>query len=89
VPAPELPKGRDQVLVDDPSGEVLWARFYDIETNRPFFCGRDGVKKWSLSEIEAERRAGYAWLRPFGATAMKQYPKWAAKHGETTGASAR
>ena len=71
---PSLPKGRDQVLVDDPSAtEPLWARFYDIETNRPFFCGRDGVKKWSLNEIEAERRAGYAWIRPFGEAVLKEY----------------
>lgn len=89
VPDPSLPKGRDQVVVDDPSGETIWARFYDIETNRPFFCGRDGVKKWSMAEIEAERRAGYAWLRPFAANAMKAYPKWAAKHGIDAGASAR
>lgn len=80
VADPSLPKGRDQIVVDDPSAEPIWARFYDIETNRPFFCGRDGVKKWSLDQIEAERRAGYAWMRPFGAEALKEYPKWAAKH---------
>jgi PelA/Pel-15E family pectate lyase len=90
-PDPSLPKGRDQVLVDDPSAtQPLWARFYDIETNRPFYCGRDGVKKWSLNEIEAERRAGYAWIRPFGADVLKEYPKWAAKHESAgAGASAR
>jgi PelA/Pel-15E family pectate lyase len=88
-PDPSLPKGRDQVLVDDPSAtEPVWARFYDIETNRPFFCGRDGVKKWSLNEIDAERRAGYAWIRPFGEAALKDYAKWAAKHGEAASAGA-
>ena len=90
---PSLPKGRDQVLVDDPSAtQPVWSRFYDIETNRPFFCGRDGVKKWSLNEIEAERRAGYAWIRPFGEAVLKDYAKWSAKHGEASaaaGASAR
>jgi len=87
---PSLPKGRDQVLVDDPSAtDPVWSRFYDIETNRPFFCGRDGVKKWSLNEIEAERRAGYAWIRPFGEVALKEYQKWAAKHGEDASASSR
>jgi PelA/Pel-15E family pectate lyase len=88
---PSLPKGRDQVLVDDHGAEPIWARFYDIETNRPFFVGRDGVKKWGFHEIEAERRAGYAYLRPFGATALKEYPKWAAKQGGNgdAGAAAR
>ena len=86
---PSLPKGRDQVLVDDPSAtEPVWSRFYDIETNRPFFCGRDGVKKWSLSEIEAERRAGYAWIRPFGKQVLQDYRKWAAKHGDAAAADA-
>jgi PelA/Pel-15E family pectate lyase len=73
-------EGGDVVVVDDPTGEPLWARYYDIETNRPFYCGRDGVKKWSLAEVEPERRRGYAWLRPWGATVLEQYAKWSAKH---------
>ncbi|MBS1918817.1 MAG: pectate lyase [Bacteroidetes bacterium] len=54
------PGGIDRVLIRDKNSRV-WARFYDIETNKPFFSGRDGSIKWSLSEIEAERRNGYAW----------------------------
>lgn len=73
----------DLVVVDDPAAEPLWARFYDLETNRPFFSGRDGVKKASLAEIERERRTGYAWLRPWGAKVLAAYPNWAAKHGVT------
>lgn len=38
-----------------------WARFYTLEDNRPFFCGRDGVMRFSLDEIEEERRNGYSW----------------------------
>ena len=38
-----------------------WARFYEIGTNRPIFSGRDGVIKYDIMEIEAERREGYAW----------------------------
>ena len=64
------------------SAPPIWARFYEIDTNRPFFCGRDGVKKYSLTEIELERRSGYAWLRPFGAKVLAEYPAWCAKHGE-------
>jgi pectinesterase len=71
----------DVVLVDDPSAtEPLWSRYYEIETNRPFFCGRDGVKKYFLAEIERERRIGYAWIRPFGRRVLADYPKWCAKH---------
>jgi PelA/Pel-15E family pectate lyase len=80
-PDPSLPKGHDEVVVEDPSApDPLWARFYDIATNRPFYCGRDGVKRWSLNEVEPERRAGYAWIRPFGRDALKAYQKWATIH---------
>jgi len=76
-----LPKGYDQVVVEDPSAGPLWARMYDIETNRPFFCGRDGVKKWKLSEIEPERRSGYAWYGTQPKAVLDAFPEWAAKHG--------
>ena len=61
-PDPALPGGFDVVVVNDPGAPPLWARFYDIETNRPIFSGRDGVIRGSLAEIEHERRTGYAWL---------------------------
>ena len=38
-----------------------WARFYTLEDNRPFFCGRDGIMRFSLEEIEEERQKGYSW----------------------------
>jgi hypothetical protein len=38
------------------------------------------VKKYSLSELERERRVGYAWIRPFGRRVLQDYPKWCAKH---------
>lgn len=39
-----------------------WARFYEIGTNRPIFSGRDGIIKYDVMEIEAERRLGYSWF---------------------------
>lgn len=38
-----------------------WARFYEIGTNRPIFLGRDGVVRYSVTEIDEERQSGYAW----------------------------
>jgi hypothetical protein len=38
------------------------------------------VKKYSLAEIEKERRTGYAWLRDWGKTVLNDYKKWAVKH---------
>ncbi|MDR3002352.1 MAG: pectate lyase [Fibromonadaceae bacterium] len=51
----------DRRLVATGGRDSLWARFYEINTDRPMFVGRDGVKKYSMAEIEQERRAGYAW----------------------------
>lgn len=70
----------DITLVDDAAAPPLWARFYEIDTNRPFFCGRDGIKKYSMAEIEKERRTGYAWIRDWGKTVLNDYKKWTVKH---------
>lgn len=68
--------GGDRVLKAAP-GSVIWARFYDIGTNRPFFCGRDGVKKATVAEIEHERRVGYAWYGGWAKELLdKEYPAW-------------
>jgi PelA/Pel-15E family pectate lyase len=74
------PNGRDRVLVPEKNSTV-WARFYDIETNKPFFSGRDGIKKWSVTEIENERRTGYGWYGPWAIELLeKEYPEWLAKN---------
>ncbi len=69
-------KGKQQNLVKD-ANSVIWARFYDISSGEPFFSGRDGVKKKSIYEIEAERRNGYAWYGTWPGKVLKEYPKWA------------
>ena len=53
-----------------------WARFYDLEECRPFFCDRSGVPKRDISEIDKERRTGYAWFGKKGADVLKKYEKW-------------
>lgn len=74
------PNGRDRVLLPDKNAE-LWARFYDIETNKPFFLGRDGIKKWSVAEIENERRTGYAWYGTWPQELLgTDYPEWLKKN---------
>jgi PelA/Pel-15E family pectate lyase len=81
IPEPSLPKGKDRVLQPDP-GSTLWARFYDIQTNRPFFCGRDGVKKWNVADIEYERRTGYTWYGTWAQDLLaRKYPEWKKKNG--------
>lgn len=69
-------KNGDRVIVADPAAPPLWARFYQIGTNRPFFCGRDGVMKFDIAEIEPERRNGYAWYGTWGNKVANAYAKW-------------
>jgi PelA/Pel-15E family pectate lyase len=81
-PDPSAPKGHVRVLVADASAPPLWARFYEIGTNRPIYSGRDGVIKHSLAEIELERRSGYNWIDRFAATLLDtEYPAWRKTQG--------
>ncbi len=66
----------DRQVIADPAAPPLWARFYDLETGRPFFCDRDGVKKQQISEIGKERRNGYAWYGTWGESVASDYAKW-------------
>ncbi|MES2893350.1 MAG: pectate lyase [Bacteroidota bacterium] len=76
LPAPGTEKGKDKQLVAD-STSTIWARYYEIGTNKPFFCDRDGVVKYSMKEIGYERRNGYAWYGPWAQQLLaKHYPKW-------------
>ncbi|HET7536667.1 MAG TPA: pectate lyase [Candidatus Didemnitutus sp.] len=80
VEDPKQPNGKDHVVVADPDAPPLWARFYEIGTNRPIFTGRDAVVHYNLAEIEHERRTGYAWYIETPRRLLDQdYPEWAAK----------
>lgn len=68
--------GKDVVVVPDPTAKPVWARFYEIGTNRPFFCGRDGIKKYSLAEIENERRTGYSWYGDEPSHGLEDFTTW-------------
>jgi PelA/Pel-15E family pectate lyase len=66
----------DLVLVADPAARV-WARFYELGTNRPIFVGRDGVVRYDLAEVEQERRAGYAYYGVWAERLLaRDYPAW-------------
>ena len=76
---PKQPTGRDRVIVPE-AGSTIWARFYDLETNKPIYVGRDGVKRANMADIENERRAGYVYASTWPAKLLaKDYPKWQAR----------
>jgi PelA/Pel-15E family pectate lyase len=76
VPDARPSRAWDKILVDDPTAPALWARFYDLETNEPFYCDRDGVKRKSLAEIGYERRVGYRWHGTWGSEVVAEYASW-------------
>jgi len=72
---------KDRHAVADPAGPVLWARFYELGTNRPLFMGRDSVARYDFNEIERERRTGYGYLGIWPAQLLaKEYPQWHAQN---------
>jgi PelA/Pel-15E family pectate lyase len=73
---------RNIVLVNDQQAPPLLARFYDLETGKPFFSDRDGIKKASLTEIGAERRNGYSWYNDELEELQTQYNAWLKKWGK-------
>jgi PelA/Pel-15E family pectate lyase len=76
-PDARAPKGTNKVVVKDPTAPPMWARFYEIGTNRPMFVDRDGVPKFELSEIGFERRNGYSWLGYWPQVLVSsEYPAW-------------
>ncbi len=85
VPAPKVDfagytSDHDKVVIHDPHAPPLWARHYEIGTDRPVFAGRDGVRKYAFAEIERERRTGTPWFGTWPAKLLeKQYPKWRKK----------
>jgi PelA/Pel-15E family pectate lyase len=74
---------RDRIVVQDPAASPLWTRFYEIDTNRPFFCNRDGIKVYSLAEVKLERRTGYGWYtRSPNRILDLHYPAWKESIGQ-------
>ena len=70
------PDGFDCVVVKDTDSSI-WARFYEIGSNRPIFAGRDGVMKYDVAQIEYERRTNYEWYVDDAAKLLKRdYPAW-------------
>jgi pectinesterase len=67
---------RDRRVVSDPSAPPIWARFYQLDDNRPFFSDRDGIKKYAMSEIGHERRNGYSWYTYSPQAVLDKYKEY-------------
>ena len=80
---------RDSRITPDPDAPPLWARFYELQTNRPLFLDRDSKFRYQLSEVGRERRAGYAYYGNWAHELLTvEYPQWHLKWGKTTNGGA-
>lgn len=70
----------DRIVVEDESAPRIWARFYELGTHRPIFVGRDGIVKYSMKEIDRDRRTGYGWYTYDPETVLIMYPDWKEKY---------
>ncbi len=67
-------------LVSAPGAGPIWARYYEIGTDRPIFGDRDKTIHDDVNEISLERRKGYGWYRDTPKRVLEHYRKWAKLH---------
>jgi hypothetical protein len=44
----------------------VWARMYELGTNKPIFGDRDGKVHYTVEELSPERQTGYSWKGAYG-----------------------
>jgi PelA/Pel-15E family pectate lyase len=71
-----------RLLVDAPGNGPIWARYYEIASDRPIFGDRDKSIHDNVNEISKERRNGYAWYRDTPTKALQRYSEWRKKYFE-------
>jgi PelA/Pel-15E family pectate lyase len=77
----QTPDGRG--LVAKQGVGPIWARFYEMSTNKPIFGDRDKSIHDDVKEISKERRNGYAWYSDGPQRALDRFATWSLKHPES------
>ena len=67
-------------LHESPGAGPLWARMYEIGSNRPIFSDRNGIKLYDWHQLN-DRRLGYGWYTYAPVAALRDYEKWRRTHG--------
>jgi PelA/Pel-15E family pectate lyase len=67
-------------LVPAPGNGPLWARYYEIGTDRPVFGDRDKSIHDNVNEISEERRNGYSWYNDTPKRMLERYADWKKLH---------
>ncbi|WP_414664475.1 pectate lyase [Horticoccus sp. 23ND18S-11] len=70
----------EHVLVADPAAPLLWARFYELGSDRPLYMDRNSKPVYDFTQIDYERRIGYNYHGTWPAGLLERdYPAWRAK----------
>ena len=67
-------------LIAAPGSGLIWARYYEIGTDRPIFGDRDKTIHDTVDEISAERRKGYGWFKDTPKRVLEHYARWLKDH---------
>ncbi len=68
---------RERLLLAAENAPPLWARFYELDTNRPLYLDRDSVYHYTYDKVGYERRSGYNYHGYWAADLVeKEYPQW-------------
>ena len=71
---------KERVLVPDPAAPPLWARFYELGTNKPMYMDRDSKPNYEFNKVSYERRSGYGYHSTAPTSLLdRDYPAWRAK----------
>ena len=69
----------DKKMVKTNSSDELWARFYTLDSQIPFYSDYDRQIHYDFSTISYERRNGYSWHDDKPLEVIRKYPKWKQK----------
>lgn len=72
------PNGRE--LLSAPGAGPIWARYYQIGTDRPIFVDRDKTIHDNVADLSLERRNGYAWYSASAQKALDRFAQWNTEH---------
>jgi len=73
-------KDNERHLVPAPGNGPIWARDYEIGSDRPIFGDRDKSIHDNVNEISEERRNGYSWYNDIPQRMLERYADWKKLH---------
>ena len=62
-------------LTQEAGAPPVWARLTDLETDKPIFANRDGIKLYDWDKL-TDRRTGYGWFGTEPTAALERYREW-------------